>query len=162
MFVFRVFWSVFSRIRTESGEILRISPYSVRMRENTDHKNSDYRHFTQWIWWINYKKYWPVSCPCSYLFRCFSLYWHKQKHYMSDLICTHKIFLLWKRIQWCIKTSAKHLQWRVFAKIFYQKSFAIGIWQVFKYASTQRTIYSRYFAMLLICLVYLNMPALFW
>ena len=32
------FWSVFSRIRTEYGEILRISPYSVRMRENTDQK----------------------------------------------------------------------------------------------------------------------------
>ena len=28
----------FSRIRTEYGEILRISPYSVRMRENTDQK----------------------------------------------------------------------------------------------------------------------------
>ena len=28
------FWSVFSRIRTEYGEILRISPYSVQMREN--------------------------------------------------------------------------------------------------------------------------------
>ena len=33
------FWSVFSRIRTEYGEILRISLYSVRMRENTDQKN---------------------------------------------------------------------------------------------------------------------------
>ena len=32
------FWSVFSRIRTEYGEILRISPYSVRVRENTDQK----------------------------------------------------------------------------------------------------------------------------
>ena len=42
------FWPVFSRIRTEYreilpirtefGEILRISPYSVRMRENTDRK----------------------------------------------------------------------------------------------------------------------------
>ena len=29
------FWSVFSLIRTEYGEILCISPYSVRMRENT-------------------------------------------------------------------------------------------------------------------------------
>ena len=38
-------WSVFSRIRTEYGEILRISPYSVRMRENTDRKNSEYGHF---------------------------------------------------------------------------------------------------------------------
>ena len=30
------FWSVFSRIRTEDEEILRISPYSVQIRENTD------------------------------------------------------------------------------------------------------------------------------
>ena len=32
------FWSIFSRIWTEYGEILPISPYSVRMRENTDQK----------------------------------------------------------------------------------------------------------------------------
>ena len=31
-------WSVFSRIRTESGEINRISPDSVRLRKNTDQK----------------------------------------------------------------------------------------------------------------------------
>ena len=31
-------WSVFSRIRTECEEILRISLYSVRIRENTDQK----------------------------------------------------------------------------------------------------------------------------
>ena len=30
-------WSVFSRIWIEYGAILRISPYSVRMWENTDH-----------------------------------------------------------------------------------------------------------------------------
>ena len=30
------FWSVFSRIGTEYGERRRISPYLVRMRENTD------------------------------------------------------------------------------------------------------------------------------
>ena len=40
-----LFWSVFSRIRTEYGEILRISPYSVQMRENTDQNNSEYGHF---------------------------------------------------------------------------------------------------------------------
>ena len=34
-----LFWSVFSRIRTEYGEILCISLYSVRMRENTDQNN---------------------------------------------------------------------------------------------------------------------------
>ena len=32
------FWSVFSRIRTGYGQIRSISPYSVRMRENTDQK----------------------------------------------------------------------------------------------------------------------------
>ena len=37
--------SEFSRIRTEYGEILRISPYSVRMWENVDRNNSEYEHF---------------------------------------------------------------------------------------------------------------------
>ena len=36
------FMSVFSSISTVYGEILCISPYSVRMRENTDHKKSEY------------------------------------------------------------------------------------------------------------------------
>ena len=34
----RFFWYVFSRFRTEYGEIRSISPYSVRMRKNTDQK----------------------------------------------------------------------------------------------------------------------------
>ena len=38
-------WSVFSRIRTEYGEILHISSYSVRIQENADQKNSEYRDF---------------------------------------------------------------------------------------------------------------------
>ena len=42
-----IFGSVFSHIRTEYGEIFRTSPYSVRMRENTDQKNSEYRHFSR-------------------------------------------------------------------------------------------------------------------
>ena len=40
-----LFWSAFSCIRTEYGEILRISLYSVRMRENADQNNSEYVHF---------------------------------------------------------------------------------------------------------------------
>ena len=44
------FWSIFSRIRTEYGEIRSISPYSVRMRENTDQKKLRiWTHFTQWL-----------------------------------------------------------------------------------------------------------------
>ena len=35
-----LFWFVFFRNRTAYGEILRISPYSVQMWENTDQKNS--------------------------------------------------------------------------------------------------------------------------
>ena len=38
-------WSIFFRIRTEYGEIRSISPYLVRMRENTDRRNSEYGHF---------------------------------------------------------------------------------------------------------------------
>ena len=43
----KFFWYVFSRIWTEYKEILRISPYSVRRRENTDQKKSKYRHFSR-------------------------------------------------------------------------------------------------------------------
>ena len=39
-------WSVFPRIRTEYGEIRSMSPYSVRMWENNDQKNSEYGHFS--------------------------------------------------------------------------------------------------------------------
>ena len=41
------FWSVFPRIQTEYGEIRSISPYSVRMRENTNQKNFEYEHFSR-------------------------------------------------------------------------------------------------------------------
>ena len=40
-----LFWSVFSRIWTEYGEIWSISPYSVRLRENKDQHNSQYGYF---------------------------------------------------------------------------------------------------------------------
>ena len=41
-----LFWFIFSRIRTEYEEVQSISPYSVRMRENTDQNNSEYEHFS--------------------------------------------------------------------------------------------------------------------
>ena len=40
-----LFWSVFSRIWTECGEVWSISPCSVRMLENTDQNNSEYGNF---------------------------------------------------------------------------------------------------------------------
>ena len=43
------FWSVFSRMRTEYGEIRSISLYSVRMRANTEQKKLRiWTYFTQW------------------------------------------------------------------------------------------------------------------
>ena len=44
-----LFWCAFSRIRTKYEEMLRISPYSVRMRENADQNNSEYGHFLRCI-----------------------------------------------------------------------------------------------------------------
>ena len=41
------FCSVYACIRTEYGEILLISLYSVRIRENTDQKNSVFEHFSR-------------------------------------------------------------------------------------------------------------------
>ena len=37
-----LFWSAFSRIQIEYVEILRISPYLIRMQENTDQNNAEY------------------------------------------------------------------------------------------------------------------------
>ena len=43
-------WSVFSYIQTEYGELLRKSPYSVQIQENTDQKKLRiWRLFTQWL-----------------------------------------------------------------------------------------------------------------
>ena len=38
-------WSVFPRCWTKYGDLLCECPYSVEMRENTDHNKSECRHF---------------------------------------------------------------------------------------------------------------------
>ena len=40
------FWSAFSWIRTKYGNLQSKSPYSVRMRENADQRNSEYEYFS--------------------------------------------------------------------------------------------------------------------
>ena len=40
------FRPTFSRIRTENGDLLCKSTYSVRMRKNKDQKNLEYRHLS--------------------------------------------------------------------------------------------------------------------
>ena len=64
------FWSIFSRIWTEYLEIRSISPYLVRMRENTNQKNSKYDSF------------WCSEYDCFYL----------KKHSFREVIWTVKLF----------------------------------------------------------------------
>ena len=53
------FWSVFSRILTEYGEILRICPYSVQMRENMEQNNPNTDTFCAVLTWKKYvRKCW--------------------------------------------------------------------------------------------------------
>ena len=47
-----LFWSAFSCIQTEYVERLRITPYSVRMWENTDQNNSEYGQFLRRVIYI--------------------------------------------------------------------------------------------------------------
>ena len=66
-----LFWSAFSRIRTEYGEILRISPYSVRMRENMDQNKSEYGHFLHcayYSWIVQAVAHSPVNSKVAGLF----------------------------------------------------------------------------------------------
>ena len=55
-----LFWSAFSRIRTEYGKILRISPYSVRMRENTEQKLL--RICTLFTQWLYSRMFYRITC----------------------------------------------------------------------------------------------------
>ena len=75
-----LFWSVFSRIRTEYGEMLRISPYSVRMRKNTDQNNSEYGHFCA----VQILKYHSAEI------------WFLLHHYIAILVRSTSMFF-WKR-----------------------------------------------------------------
>ena len=52
-----LFWSEFSCIQTEYGEIRRISPYSVQIKENADQNNSECGHFSRTVlngWSLTY------------------------------------------------------------------------------------------------------------
>ena len=98
-----VFWSVFSRICTEYGEILRsISPYSVKMRENTDQKNSAFGHFSR-----SERFLWSQHCSsfCNTVFSGLAYYF-----FLSFL---HEV-----RIQETLKNDATlFLRYIYFAKI---------------------------------------------
>ena len=46
----KLFWSAFSRIQTKYEKILRISTYTVRMRENADQNNSKHGYFLRKVY----------------------------------------------------------------------------------------------------------------
>ena len=69
----KLFWSVFSRIRTEYGEIQIISPCSVRMRENVDQNNSDYGHFSRSA--LHISSFSIVTYFIRFLNMCFHYTW---------------------------------------------------------------------------------------
>ena len=76
------FWSVFSRLRTEYGQILRISLNSVRMRENTDQKKNPYLDTFHAVNILITSD--PLSCKQSFRrANYWSYYW---------LHCTNKVF----------------------------------------------------------------------
>ena len=64
-------WSVFSRIRTEYGEIICIYPYSVRMRENKDRNNYEYGHFSRSVYLSDATFTWTawrlLRCPTVFV-----------------------------------------------------------------------------------------------
>ena len=50
------FWSVFSRIWTKYGDLLRVSPYLVQIKENTDQKKlCIWTFFAQWLKWRSFE-----------------------------------------------------------------------------------------------------------
>ena len=49
-----LFWSAFSRIQTEYGEIQSISPHLVQMRENGDQNNSEYGNCLSSVGYIRF------------------------------------------------------------------------------------------------------------
>ena len=77
-----LFWSVFSHIWTEYGEIRSIFPYLVRMRENTDQNNSEcgvFRSVTQ----------------CYFFTQCLNckILINSRYNFPSNLYCLNKIFV---------------------------------------------------------------------
>ena len=48
------FWSAFSRIRIEHGDLLCKFSYLDRIRENTDQKNSEFEHLLRSVSWEDF------------------------------------------------------------------------------------------------------------
>ena len=83
-----LFWSTYSCIRTEYGEIRSISrsisPYSVQMRKNADQNNSEYGVFTQCICFWNFTSLLQTFLgKCCNLFFFFFFFLQPRKRFLS-------------------------------------------------------------------------------
>ena len=92
-----LFWTVFFGIRTEYGEILRISPYLVRMRANKDQNNSKYGYFLRGWRFLSFRNQ-------SNSMDCF-LYDRDPRHerVKTGLIRFHQVNLDEKHKHWVIE-----------------------------------------------------------
>ena len=95
----QLFRSIFSLIQTEYKEIRSISPYSIRMRENTDQNNPEYGHILRSDEWSHTTKCPVENTTCN---RC-----HKQRHFANvckstrssmDLLREWQILLIFRVI----------------------------------------------------------------
>ena len=113
------FWPAFSRIQTEYGDLLIKSPYSVRMRENTDQKSSERNTFhAVMLWWkFNCCTVWKVTIFGVFLVPVFSLSDWVRRDLYSEIRAS---VFLWLFIALLIITEISR-----------QK--VPFIWQIFKY-----------------------------
>ena len=98
----KYFWSVFSRIRTEYGELLCISPYSAQMPGNTDQQNSEYGHFSRSALFLH--SHLPSFNSAVTFYRIYSLSANHQKWLVLSLF-DHFVELMLKGC-WCLKVDA--------------------------------------------------------
>ena len=112
-----LFWSIFSRICTEYGEILCISPYSVRIRENADQNNSEYGHFS------HSNHLFPKFQGCFHVEDFSTIHWHflvyADKNFLWQI---PKIVLvtLWIDVVLVVSGFTKNI-WALANKSFVQK-----------------------------------------
>ena len=127
-----LFWSAFSRIRTEYGEMQSISLYSVRMRENTFQNNSEYGPFSRKVWFLylckfpihqtsifNVRNYTEVyfgtssyvTLPLSMFFFLLPYLAYYYLHFKESLLATFfKQFICFLKSDWFINCHVQFLQ----------------------------------------------------
>ena len=130
------FWCAFSCTRTEYGDLLRISPYSIRVQENTDLKKLPiWTLFKQWNNTINdwsegsisswTGMYFKLTCVYS----AFSENWEKKIHKLWTNI--HSVNIKFPQMYFCTNLHKKIGQ-QTFALFFWNRldssSICVSYW----------------------------------